>query len=117
MSHLVIGAGVIGGQVAQFLAERGERVSVVSRSGSGPEHVTRVAADARDAETMARLASGAAVMYNCVNPPYHRWPADWPPIAASVLSAAEGSGAVLVTLSKLYGYATRAGGYDRSHLI
>jgi nucleoside-diphosphate-sugar epimerase len=115
MSHLVIGAGVIGGRVAQLLAERGEQVSVVSRSGSGPADVTRVAADARDAEAMTRLASGAAVMYNCVNPPYHRWPADWPPIAASVLSAAERSGAVLVTLSNLYGYGPRAGGYDPSH--
>jgi nucleoside-diphosphate-sugar epimerase len=115
MSHLVIGAGVIGGRVAQLLAERGEQVSVVSRSGSGPADAMRVAADARDAEKMARLASGAAVIYNCVNPPYHRWPADWPPIAASVLSAAERSGAVLVTLSNLYGYGPRAGGYDRSH--
>jgi nucleoside-diphosphate-sugar epimerase len=115
MSHLVIGAGVIGGRVAQLLAGRGEQVSVVSRSGAGPADVTRVAADARDAETMTRLASGAAVIYNCVNPPYHRWPADWPPIAASVLSAAEGTGAVLVTLSNLYGYGPRAGGYDPSH--
>jgi nucleoside-diphosphate-sugar epimerase len=115
MSHLVIGAGVIGGQAAKLLAERGEQVSVVSRSGSGPADVTRLAADARDAETMTRLASGAAVIYNCVNPPYHRWPADWPPIAASVLSAAERSGAVLVTLSNLYGYGPRAGGYDQSH--
>jgi len=98
-----------------LLAERGERVSVVSRSGAGPADVTRVAADARDAEAMTRLASGAAVIYNCVNPPYHRWPADWPPIAASVLSAAERSGAVLVTLSNLYGYGPRAGGYDASH--
>jgi nucleoside-diphosphate-sugar epimerase len=110
MSHLVIGAGVIGGRVARLLAERGEQVSVVSRSGSGPADVTRVAADARDAETMTRLASGAAVIYNCVNPPYHRWPADWPPIAASVLSAAERSGAVLVTLSNLYGYGPGAYG-------
>ena len=113
MSHLVVGAGVIGGRVAQLLAERGEQVSVVSRSGSGPANVTRVTADARDAETMTRLASGATVIYNCVNPPYHRWPADWPPIAASVLSAAEHSGAVLVTLSNLYGYGP--GAYGPSH--
>jgi nucleoside-diphosphate-sugar epimerase len=113
MSHLVIGAGVVGGRVAQLLAERGEQVSVVSRSGSGPANVMRVAADARDAETMTRLASGAAVIYNCVNPPYHRWPTDWPPIAASVLSAAERSSAVLVTLSNLYGYGP--GAYDPSH--
>jgi nucleoside-diphosphate-sugar epimerase len=115
MSYLVIGAGVIGGRVAQLLAERGEQVSVVSRSGAGPADVTRVAADARDAETMTRLASGAAVIYNCVNPPYHRWTADWPPIAASVLNAAERSGAVLVTLSNLYGYGPRVGGHDPSH--
>jgi nucleoside-diphosphate-sugar epimerase len=55
---------------------------------------------------------------NCVNPPYHRWPADWPPIAASVLAAAEHSGAVLVTLSNLYGYGPRVpGGYDQAHPI
>jgi nucleoside-diphosphate-sugar epimerase len=139
MSHVVIGAGVIGSRVAQLLAERGEQVSVISRSGSGPADrtrmadttqvadvmgvadttrvaaVTRVAADARDAEAMTRLAAGAAVIYNCVNPPYHRWPADWPPIAASVLGAAERSGAVLVTLSNLYGYGPAAGGYTVSH--
>ena len=116
-SHLVVGAGVIGSRVAQLLAERGERVVVVSRRGSGP---AGVAADAADAEVMARLAEGTAVIYNCVNPPYHRWPVDWPPIAASVLGAAERSGAVLVTLSNLYGYgpASRSlgtAGYDEAH--
>jgi nucleoside-diphosphate-sugar epimerase len=114
-SSLVVGAGVIGSRVAGMLAERGDRVSVVSRRGSGP---AGVAADAADAEAMARLAEGAAVIYNCVNPPYHRWPADWPPIAASVLAAAERSGAVLVTLSNLYGYGPRVpGGYDEAHPI
>src|SRR6476469_5991768 len=112
---LVVGAGVIGSRVAGMLAERGDRVRVVSRHGSGP---TGVAADAADAGAMARLAEGAAVIYNCVNPPYHRWPADWPPIAASVLAAAERSGAVLVTLSNLYGYGPLVpGGYDVSFLI
>ena len=115
-SHLVIGAGVIGGRVAQMLAARGDRVTVVSRSGSGPADVAHVAADARDAETMGRLADGAAVIYDCVNPPYHRWPVDWPQIADSALRAAERSGAVLVTLSNLYGYGPRdPGGYDAAH--
>jgi nucleoside-diphosphate-sugar epimerase len=119
-SDLVVGAGVIGSRVAEMLAGQGHRVSVVSRRGSGPAGVTHVAADAADAGAMTRLAEGAAVIYNCVNPPYHRWPTDWPPIAASLLAAAERSGAVLVTLSNLYGYgpATRSlgvSGYDEAH--
>ena len=119
-SDLVVGAGVIGSRVAEMLAGQGHRVSVVSRRGSGPAGVTHVAADAADAGAMTRLAEGAAVIYNCVNPPYHRWPAEWPPIAASLLAAAERSGAVLVTLSNLYGYgpATRSlgvSGYDEAH--
>ncbi len=119
-SDLVIGAGVIGSRVAEMLAGRGHGVSVVSRRGSGPAGVTHLAADAADAGAMARLAEAAAVIYNCVNPPYHRWPADWPPIAASLLAAAERSGAVLVTLSNLYAYgpATRSlgvNGYDEAH--
>ena len=131
-SDLVVGAGVIGSRVARMLAEGGHRVSVVSRRGSGPaggSHAVRgthtagtthLAADAADADAMARLAEGAAVIYNCVNPAYHRWPTEWPPIAASLLGAAEHAGAVLVTLSNLYGYgpATRslgASAYDQAH--
>jgi len=119
-SHLVVGAGVIGSRVARLLAERGERVVVVSRRGSGPAGAECVAADAADAEVMAGLAEGAAVIYNCVNPPYHRWPIDWPPIAASLLGAAERSGAVLVTLSNLYAYGPApcslgTAGYDEAH--
>jgi nucleoside-diphosphate-sugar epimerase len=120
-SSLVVGAGVIGSRVAGMLAKRGDLVKVVSRHGSGfadSPGITHVAADAADAGAMGRLAEGVSAVYNCVNPPYHRWPADWPPIAASVLAAAERCGAVLVTLSNLYGYGPRVpGGYDEAHPI
>jgi nucleoside-diphosphate-sugar epimerase len=104
--HLVIGAGPVGSATARALAERGERVRVVTRSGSGPVHpaIERVAADAADAPRLRELAAGASVLYNCVNPPYHRWPELWPPLAASMLAAAESVGAVLAITGNLYGY-------------
>jgi nucleoside-diphosphate-sugar epimerase len=58
---------------------------------------------------MSGLAAGAAAIYNCANPAYHRWPTDWPPIAQALLAAAESSNAVLVTVSNLYGYGPVSG--------
>jgi nucleoside-diphosphate-sugar epimerase len=104
--QLVVGAGPIGSAVATMLADEGHEVLLVSRSGRGPDRpgIRRVPADAADAQRLAALAEGAAAVFNCVNPAYHRWPTDWPPVAAALLTAAERSGAVLATASNLYGY-------------
>jgi nucleoside-diphosphate-sugar epimerase len=104
--HLVVGAGPVGTATAELLAARGEQVQIVSRRGRGPRlpSVTAVAADAADGDRLTRLAGGAVAIYNCVNPPYDRWPTDWPPIADALLRAAESSGAVLATVSNLYPY-------------
>lgn len=110
-THIVIGAGPIGSRVATDLAEAGHRVQVVTRSGGGPEHpsIERVRADASDTRRMRELATGSAAIYNCANPAYTRWDTDWPPIASSLLRAAQDSGAVLATVSNLYGYGRVAG--------
>ncbi len=104
--HLVVGAGPIGTSTARLLAAGGESVALVSRSGTGPDEpgISRIRADAADAARMRELAQGAVAVYNAVNPPYHRWPQEWPPIASSLLGAAEQAGAVLATVSNLYGY-------------
>lgn len=104
--HVIVGAGPVGSGVARLLAERGDRVRLISRRGSGPDHslIERVAADATNAERLAQLTAGAVALYNCANPAYHRWLTDWPPIAAALLTAAERSGAVLAVASNLYGY-------------
>jgi nucleoside-diphosphate-sugar epimerase len=109
--HLVVGAGPIGTATALLLAERGEEVVVVTRSGSGPAHpfITRTAADASSLAAMAEQATDAVAIYNCANPAYYRWPTDWPPIAQSLLTTAERSNAVLVTVSNLYGYGEVSG--------
>jgi nucleoside-diphosphate-sugar epimerase len=102
--HVIVGSGPVGAATAEHLQARGHEVRMITRSGSGPSTVERVAADATDAERLATLAAGADALYNCASPPYHRWPQLWPPLAAALLSAAERSGAVLVTMSNLYGY-------------
>lgn len=53
---------------------------------------------------MTEICRDAAALYNCANPAYHRWTTDWPPIAASLLGAAEQTGAGLVTMGNLYAY-------------
>ena len=104
--HVIVGAGAVGSQAALLLAERGEKVRVVSRRGIGPQHpsIELVAADATDAERLTALATGAAALYNCASPLYHQWFTDWPPLASALLTAAERSGAVLAAMSNLYGY-------------
>lgn len=104
--HVIVGAGPVGSATARLLAADGHEVRLLSRRGGGPEiaGVERVAADATDAATLARHAEGATALYSCAGPAYHRWPADWPPIGAALLHAAETSGAVLVATGNLYAY-------------
>ena len=109
--HVVVGAGPVGSAIACLLAGRGDQVRLVTRSGSGPEHrgVDRRKADATDPEALARLADGAAVLYHCAGPAYHRWPTEFPPLSAAVLRAAEMPGAVPISAANLYGYGPVAG--------
>jgi nucleoside-diphosphate-sugar epimerase len=105
-THVIVGAGPVGTTTALLLADLGHQVLVITRSGSGPTHpnIERIALDATNAAALSKATTGAAAIYNCVNPPYHRWPTDWPPIANAMLTAAESSGAVLVIMGNLYGY-------------
>lgn len=102
--HVVVGSGQVGTHLARKLAAQGHEVTVVTRSGSGPAGTTRVAADVADKARLIELTRGADTLYNCVNPQYHRWLTDWPPMAESFLAAAEASGAVYVMLGNLYPY-------------
>ncbi len=102
--HVIVGAGPVGTATAKHLLRLGHDVRVITRSGTGPSAVERVAADANDPGKLAMLAKGADALYNCASPPYHRWPELWPPLAAAMLRATEWTGAVLVTMSNLYAY-------------
>jgi nucleoside-diphosphate-sugar epimerase len=103
--HLVIGFGPAGAATARLLAGQGHSVRVVTRSGRSPEPgIEHIALDAADGARLTEAARGATAVYGCAAPPYHRWTAEWPPLAASLCAAAEATGAVLVLLGNLYGY-------------
>jgi nucleoside-diphosphate-sugar epimerase len=111
--HVVLGAGAIGQGTARELAEAGHEVRLVSRSGSGHAignlpnggSVTPVPADVTDADRLSEIAGGAASVINALNPAqYWKWEELWPPMASAILTAAERSGASLVTVNNLYLY-------------
>ncbi len=103
-THAIIGAGQVGRRLARSLIGNGESVRVVSRRGTSLDGARVISADAADRESLLAATTGADVIYNCVNPAYHSWQEEWPPIANNLIEAAEHADAVLVTLSNLYGY-------------
>lgn len=111
--NVVVGSGPIGSAVATMLAEQGENVRVVTRSGSGPQHplIERVSADASDAHRLTELTSGAGVLYNCANPKYTEWERVWYPMNNAMIAAAGAAGAVYAITGNLYGYGPQPGGH------
>src|SRR4051812_46498542 len=108
--HVIVGKGPVGTTTARELAARGHEVRVLSRSGGvSTAAVEHRQVDATDADALMAATRGAAAVYNAVNPEYHRWATDWPPVAAALLATAERTGAVLVTMSNLYGYRRPSG--------
>lgn len=103
-THAIIGAGQVGRRLARSLIGNGESVRLVSRRGTSLDGARVISADAADRESLLAATTGADVIYNCVNPAYHSWQEEWPPIANNLIEAAEHADAVLVTLSNLYGY-------------
>ncbi|MEO6956736.1 MAG: NAD-dependent epimerase/dehydratase family protein [Antricoccus sp.] len=113
--HIVVGAGPVGTHVARLLAERGAEVVVATRSGtvvtSGSRPIDSVALDATDADALSRLTEDATALYNCANPTdYTTWEKVWPPLAASLKTVAERTGALLAVTGNLYPYGPVPGG-------
>lgn len=109
--HVVLGSGLVGSILAKLLAESGNQVIIASRTGKGPEHKNIVCSKANASSfiDLYSLSEKPKVIYNCVNPPYHKWKTEWPPISNSLNEYAEKTQAVLVTCSNLYGYGPHDG--------
>jgi nucleoside-diphosphate-sugar epimerase len=103
-SHVVLGAGPVGRAVVTALASRGIEPAVVTRSGASVPGATSRRADLADPVQAAAAVDGAAVVFQCAQPPYHRWPEEFPTLQAHAVDAAMSADALLVVAENLYGY-------------
>jgi nucleoside-diphosphate-sugar epimerase len=109
--HVIFGAGPVGLAVMNELFKKGKRVRIVNRSGkaSVPAGVEVVKGDASDPASTRAICKGAAVVYNCTNPPYTEWLKLFPPMQAAVIEGAASAGAKLVVMENLYMYGPTGG--------
>jgi nucleoside-diphosphate-sugar epimerase len=109
--HVIFGTGPVGMAVMDELVARGRPVRLVNRRGRAnvPAGVEVAKGDAADPNSTCELCKGAAVVYNCTNPPYTKWPEMFPPLQAGVLTGAASAGAKLVVMENLYMYGPTGG--------
>ncbi|HEX9227598.1 MAG TPA: NAD-dependent epimerase/dehydratase family protein [Arthrobacter sp.] len=106
---VVTGAGPVGWTVAEQLAAAGNRVRVLTRSRSGPDHplVETQAADVSDAAGLGGLFRDATAVFHCIHGSQYSakvWAAELPGAEQAVLAAAGDAGAVVVFPESLYSY-------------
>lgn len=111
----VLGAGPVGRAVTDRLIGRGDRPTVISRSGTAIPGAQAVAADISDPSAAKELLSGSSVVFQCAQPPYHRWVEDFPTLQRSVLDGCEAGGTPLIALENLYGYGRPDGPMSEDH--
>ena len=107
--YVVLGAtGGIGRAVVAEAVVRGHRVRAVSRSAGSarglPAGVERLDADVSTHAGAAAAVAGAAVVVHAAQPPYTRWPQEFPALTAAVADATAAVGAKLVLADNLYMY-------------
>jgi nucleoside-diphosphate-sugar epimerase len=104
--HVVLGTGAIGLALVDDLVASGRPVRAVNRSGRAevPAGAEVLAGDLTDTAFADRAAAGAAVVYQCLNPPYHRWVEEFPGLQDAAVHAARASGARYVSFENTYMY-------------
>lgn len=109
--HVVLGAaGGTGSAIVRLLAADGRRVRAVARGALHVgDAVEQTRADVSTADGARAACAGAAVVYHCVQPPYTRWPQEFPSLTRAISDAATHAGARLVMADNLYAYGPGAG--------
>src|SRR6201987_5297921 len=87
--HVIFGTGAVGLATLDALRRRGETARLVNRSGTAPvpDDIEVLGGDASDPAFTAAAARGARVVYQTLNPPYHRWAELFPALQGRGLAA------------------------------
>lgn len=109
--QVVLGAGPVGRAVAARLIELGVRPDIVTRSGAVVDGSTALVADLSRPEEAVEALAGAATVYQCSQPRYHRWPQEFPALQEAVVAGAARAGALIVAVENVYGYGPVDGPY------
>ncbi len=109
--HVIFGTGPVGRAIANELSEQGKSMRMVNRSGRKdiPQHIQVVSGDAKDHEFARKAGEGASHIYFALNPAYHQWLEEFPPMQESVLQAAIANHAKLIAMENVYMYGDTQG--------
>ncbi len=107
-THVIFGSGPLAQAVMRALLQDGQAVRMINRSGKRPadvpEQVEMLGGDAYSTDFTRQAARGAAVVYQCAQPPYHQWSEKFPPLQAAILEGAAANQARLIVGENLYMY-------------
>jgi nucleoside-diphosphate-sugar epimerase len=106
--QVVLGAaGSAGSAILEALTSAGLPTRGVGRGprpASAPAQAEWIGADLRDERALAAALAGAGAVHMAGQPPYHRWPEEFPAMLEAVLGATSAVGARLVMVDNCYAY-------------
>ncbi|WP_169084106.1 NAD-dependent epimerase/dehydratase family protein [Paenibacillus sp. PL91] len=110
--NLILGTGPLGMSVMRELIAREEPVSMVSFGGkaSVPQGVRIRRADLMDKEQAREIMKGSKTVFQCAQPPYHKWTERFIPFQDHIISGVIAAGARLIVAENLYMYGQVKGG-------
>ena len=106
--QVIFGTGPLAQATMLALLKRGKTVCMINRSGKRPPQlpakVEVIGGNAHNPEFTRFATQGAAVVYQCAQPAYHRWVQEFPSMQAAIVEGAAANSAKLIVGENLYMY-------------